>query len=450
VVGVPAGAHRGDPRRSLAVRLPLPSAARPGRRDIFIAPRGVGKSTWHFLIVPLWAAATRRVSFAVAFADSATQAELHLATFKRELDTNDRLRQDYPQLCRPSRKPHGGTVADNRAMIHVASGFAFAARGIDSGNLGMKVGDQRPDLLICDDVEPGSSQYSAYMVEKRLATITDVILPMGSQDARAVLTGTTTMSGSIIHQAVLHAGNVESAPWIQETGFRIHHALPFTDGPDGAPVSVWPERWPTPSLLAQQGSRSFALNFLNQPAALDGQYWVPEDIRIAPLPSISRRIIAVDPAVTTARSSDQTGIAVLSYSASARAACVDHVIGVRLKGEPLRALLIDLLRRFPDTQYVLWERNQGGDSLPHSTLHDFPVEVRTVHNSEKKELRVERALSYYRRRAVTHAESFPQLDAQMTEFPKALHDDLVDAVSLGLDELAATPAQRARLRQGVR
>lgn len=411
-------------------------------RDIYIAPRGTGKSTWFFLVFVAWAAATGRVRFAAAFADSATQAEGHLQTFRTELERNERLREDYPQLCEPAKRGSGATVADNRGMLHCANGFAFAARGIDSGTLGLKVGDSRPDLLIADDIEPGEAQYSVYQMEKRLSTLTDVILPMGAENARTVLVGTVTMSGSIIHQAVQHA--VEPAPWVKDEHFEVHHALPF----DGTGASIWPERWPTKWLHQQEGSKSFAKNFLNSPLTADGEYWTPDDFIIRQLPTASRRILAVDPAVTTAKTSDETAIAVVSYSAYHRAACVDHIEAVRMKGEPLRTRLLAIVERYPDIAELVWERNQGGEALPESVLHDFPVPVRTVHQTERKEFRAERALSYYRRRAIWHAQRFPKLEAQMTEFPRGLHDDMVDVVSLALDQFSAP--RQSTLSQAVR
>ena len=48
------------------------------RRDAWVAPRGVGKSTWLFLIVPLWLAAHGHRHFIAAFANAATQAEVQL------------------------------------------------------------------------------------------------------------------------------------------------------------------------------------------------------------------------------------------------------------------------------------------------------------------------------------------------------------------------------------
>jgi hypothetical protein len=169
-------------------------AADPGRH-VYVAPRGSGKSTVHFLILPLYLAATGRRRFIAAFSESATQAELHLATLKMELARNARLREDYPKLCRAGKMPGGGNVADNQGLRVSADGFAFAARGIDASSLGLKVGDQRPDHLLFDDIEPHASAYSAYQAGKRLATITDAVLPMGSQTCSVTIVGTVTMTG---------------------------------------------------------------------------------------------------------------------------------------------------------------------------------------------------------------------------------------------------------------
>lgn len=404
-------------------------------RDIYIAPRSMGKTTTFFLLAPLYAAAYRHSKFCAAFSDSATQAEGHLRTFRHELDVNTRLLNDFEHL-KPVTRGFANRV-DNTSMLSTRGGFAFAARGISSGNLGMKVGATRPDLIVMDDIERGAENYSAYQAEQRLATVRDVVLPLNDR-ARVVFVGTTTMTGSLIDQAVKHP--VAPAKWIDEEGFQVNHALPF----DAAGESIWPERWSTDYLRSIEGSSSFALNFLNEPRLLDGEYWRADDYLYGDLASVSRRIIAVDPAVTTSKRSDETGVAVVGYSAAARKAVVQECFGVRLKGEPLRRRIMELLGRYPDVAEVLWERNAGGDMMVGSVLHDLPIPVRTVHNSERKEVRVERALSYYRRGAVMHAAKLPALEAQQQEFPRGLHDDLCDVVAMALDYLAAPKKQPLR------
>jgi hypothetical protein len=43
-----------------------------------IAPREMGKSTWHFLILPMWAAAHAHVRFVAAFADTGRMRKCHV------------------------------------------------------------------------------------------------------------------------------------------------------------------------------------------------------------------------------------------------------------------------------------------------------------------------------------------------------------------------------------
>lgn len=415
-------------------------------RDAFVAPREMGKSTWHFLLLPMWAAAHGRIHFAAAFADSGAQAEGHLATFKAELDSNELLRRDFPKLCRPARRPRGSNVSDNRSMLHTVSGFVFAARGIDSGTLGMKVGARRPDLIILDDVEPGESNYSEYQVEKRLGTLTDVVLPLNVR-ARVCLVGTVTMPGSIVHQLVEHEKGAEPAAWVKDENFRVHHALPFVEGEDGERVSVWPEKWPTHYLLGIEHTRSFAKNFRNEPVSTDGAYWTPEHFTYAADPGPTTVcLLSIDPAVTKKATSDYSGFAVVGLvpgaSTSGNRASVMHAERRRATGAALRERALALCERFPQITHLLVETNQGGD-LWREVFHSMPVKVVTKHNTEAKEVRAAAALNRYDRGRVTHTHPMPEAEAEMCAFPKAPHDDVVDAISNGVNRLLPPPKKKS-------
>ncbi|MGH3692578.1 MAG: hypothetical protein ACRDRX_00990 [Pseudonocardiaceae bacterium] len=66
-----------------AKRWIVPDELPSQHRDAYVAPRASGKSTWLFFVLPLRAAAHGWRKFIAAFADSAAQAEMHLASFKR-------------------------------------------------------------------------------------------------------------------------------------------------------------------------------------------------------------------------------------------------------------------------------------------------------------------------------------------------------------------------------
>lgn len=419
------------------------------QRDAWIAPRNTGKTTWWFLILPMWAAAHGHVKFAAAFAAAATQAERHLSTFKRELDGNTLLRRDFPDLCAAAKRPSGANVADTQNMYVAKSGFIFAAHGIDSSSLGLKVEEKRPDLLLCDDIEPDESSYSADLAAKRRTTLVDAIFPLNVY-ARVVICGTVTMPGSIIHQLVKAAKGVHAEDWVREEGIRPHHSLPIVQRADGTERSMWPAKWPMAYLLEIRHTRSYAKNMANDPLAADGALWTPDDFRYPEPPGdlnrfdglnrsdrvdpvtgadpVTRMMLSIDPATTAKKSSDFTGLAVVSWSAHHQRCTVHAATALKVRpGPELRDRVFALLDEFPQIGLILIEVNQGGDTWQ-AILHGMPVKVKTVTQSENKFVRAEGVLSLYERGRVLHVRKLPELEQQMCTFPKGPNDDMVDAV----------------------
>jgi phage terminase large subunit-like protein len=406
----------------------------PGEiREAWVAPRGSGKSSWLFLILPLWALAHGHRSYVMAFTDSGGQGEQHLTSVKGELDGNTLLRRDFPNLCRAAARHRGATVADNRALFIARSGAVFSAKGIDSSSLGAKVGNKRPDLLLFDDVEPDASNYSTYQKEKRLATILNAVLPMNDR-AVVQIVGTTTMTGSIIHDLVktVTLPGEEPAEWITDEGLvtYLYPAIEVLD--DGTERSMWPQRWPLDYLQSIRHTRAYRLNYANDPMAADGDYWGPEDFTYRTPVPLTAQLLSIDPAVTSKKKSDYTALAVIGYSKPRRECMVRYGRAFRISpGEELRRLVLRTLEAFPDISGVVIETNQGGDAW-RAILHGLPVPIKTVHQSEPKEVRAARLLNHYQRRRVVHEQRLHAVEEQMIGFPKAPNDDLVDAVGTGV------------------
>jgi hypothetical protein len=415
-------------------------------RHAFIAPRETGKSTWWFLILPLWAAATGVRRFAVAFAHADSQATGHLSTFKRELDTNALLRADFPELCEPARKPtSGSTLADRQGMLHTSSGFVFAARGVDTASLGLKVGEVRPDLLVFDDIEPDEARYSPLLAEKRLGTIQDALLPLNIR-AAVVMVGTVTMPGSIMHQLVrvAHGGDDPELKWILDEKITPHWHEPILTNPDGSERSMWPEKWPLGWLLSIRHTRSFAKNYLNDPMGRDGDYWTSDDFSYGTLGAEATRwLLQLDPAVTTKGTSDYTGWAVIAYRPTipvrdgakpVMKKPIAEVVAagqIRLTGEPLRQWVLRKLTEYERIKAVRVEVNQGGE-LWYTVLHTLPVKLLVHTSNEAKEVRFSYALDLYQRGHVLHREKLRKCEEQMVSFPNAPYDDIADATVCGV------------------
>lgn len=438
-------------------RIPDPVTGIVQNRDAIIGPRESGKSTWNFLILPMWAMANLHKTFIAAFASAATQAEAHLLTMRNEMDQNSLLQHDFPDLCKPARRRSGGTIADRGGMIHMANGCIFAAKGMDSALLGMKIGAKRPDLLILDDIEPDEANYSADQAVKRLGTVTDAIFPLNFA-ADVVLVGTVTMPGSIMHQCVKAARGVDVADWIADEKIRCHYYPAILTDDDGNEVSIWPGKWPLSWLQSIRHTRSYAKNYDNDPMAREGVYWLREDFRYGDLEGCTRTALFIDPAVTTKKTSDYTGIAVISYKPAktepyltgrkdpiTRAPLVRQRViepsrvvvrysaGVKLTGSHLRDYVVrQILPKFPAIRLLFVESNQGGDMWS-DTFAGIPnVKVQQHNSTTSKEVRFGESLEFWQTGRVLHARRWDTLEEQAVGFPKATYDDVVDAAVSGV------------------
>ena len=414
-------------------------------RDAFIAPRECGKSTWIFLILPMWAAAHGHIKFVAAFSDAASQAETHLMTFKNELDTNEYLKADYPELCTPKIVAGTGrSLANNSWRIVQSNDFIFDANGIDTNSLGKKVFGQRPDLIILDDIEKGEKNYSEYQAGRQMNTVFDDIAPMNIY-ARMILIGTTTMPNSMMDQFRKYSqGEREPAlQWIADQNVDVHYYPAIMTAEDGSERSVWPEKWPIEWLQSQRHLRDFAKNYMNRPVNTDGNFWISEDI-IVDEGDYGNTIISIDPAVTKNKVSDYTGVAVLSRGE-------DDNIYVRdafqLKVSPSElAERIKSLVDIYDPGVIYVETNQGGD-LWKDVFRDIPVKYRSVRQSVSKQIRAGKALNFYQQGKVRHTSHFAVLEEQMYSFPKVSHDDVLDAVVSGILYFLDNKAPRVLSKQ---
>lgn len=421
-------------------------------RDVYIAPRDAGKTTWLYGVLPLWAAAHRHYTFIAAFSDSGAQAEQHLASFRNELENNTLLQIDHPSLCTPKRRDGGVPVANNANQIYQRNEFTFIAKGIDSGALGMKVDTRRPQLIILDDIERGEGTYTPYQAEMRLKTVLDTVLPMNIF-ARIIIVGTVTMNGSIIHQMVKKAiePSEDDPSWIEEENFKIHYHAPIISEDDGRERSMWPTRWPLDFLKSIQHTRSYKKNFENLPVSTDTEYWDDDDFQYGDLHT-SKTGLFIDPATTSKKSSDFTGLAVVGMSPPTesfrlRRCLLKWAKAVKLPPDKLRDLVIQTLNDFPEIGVVVVEVNQGGD-LWYTALHNLPVKLKVITVSEPKDQRASRLLSQYERNRVMHLKRFPNVENQMISYPNSVNDDLIDAVGMGVTYYLGT-GKRSSGRPGI-
>lgn len=413
-------------------------------RHAVLAPRDAGKSTWLFKILPLWALAHGHVKFVAAFTSTGPQAHKWSTNVKRELDNNELLRIDYPDLCTPAiRQSTGRAVMDNQSTYSARSGATLFAAGIDSSNLGLNIDDRRPDLLIFDDIEPDESNYSSYLKQQRLTTLIDTCFGMNLK-AHVMMVGTVTMMGSIFHDLVLRNDGEETDDnkWITEQKINIHHFEPFVTEPDGNRRSVWPFKWTLKFLEGIEHTVSFAKNFLNRPIGMDGAYWTMRDISYGSLECPAIKVLSIDPAVKDKKTNDFTAMSVVAYDPHQITnkgvnGCYEVIEAIEMRvtpGQPFVKRVEGLLAVYPDIHAILIETNQGG-MLWMNLLYDLPVQVWEVTATEHKWVRAAKLLNFYQEGRVTHRRKHVRLERQQLAYPKVMHDDLLDSVGQAVLEL---------------
>lgn len=152
------------------------------RPFVGIWPRGAGKSTSVELAIAALAARERR-SYAIYVGETQEQADDHVANVAGLLESTT-FGEAYPAAASRMMNKYGNSRGWRRNRLRTASGFTLDAIGLDTAARGAKLDEDRPDLIVFDDID-GKLDTSA-TTQKKITTLTHTLLPAAS-DAPAVL-----------------------------------------------------------------------------------------------------------------------------------------------------------------------------------------------------------------------------------------------------------------------
>lgn len=419
-------------------------------RFAFIAPRRAGKTSWLYKIISSWVACHQHRKFFYVVTGTGKQAQRWIVNFKRVVEQNRLIREDYPGLCEPLKRESTGRAFTDDANLYVAkSGFIIGAQGADGNSLGLNVDDERPDFILFDDIEPPGGDYSLLQMTQRLTNVIDGAIPMGQEGAIVIFVGTVLMPGSIMDQLRVYAVQPDPKSWISDLNIRVRHYMPFVDQitkeqtvkstPNSR--SFWPGRHKTAVLLRDQNTRYFATAYANEPLPEDGEYWKNDFIRgTIPADEPTVTFASLDPAVTTKRKSDFSALSVIRFAP--RSGQFEVLYGRAFKlspGAEMPQKVLQVIGYFPEIVGLVVEQNQGGDtwrehygSIPGVTY----IPVHQTSADGNKANRAAKVLRLYDTGKVYHSTEqgadTAQLESEMYSFPKGLHDDLVDSLTTGI------------------
>lgn len=166
-------------------------AEQRGQKICRIAPRGSAKSTLSTLASALKDALEGKEMYQIIISDVQTNANKFLKDIKDEVETNDQLKADYPDACRP-----GATW--QQEAIELANGARIEALSKGGKIRGRRHRQYRPTRIILDDPQSFDDAYSEPQMEKDFHWLMSDVMSVGSPDTNFVVLGTALADMCIV------------------------------------------------------------------------------------------------------------------------------------------------------------------------------------------------------------------------------------------------------------
>lgn len=233
----------------------LEKIIRDGGNEADVLPRGSAKTTWMEIAV-MWAVFAGLRKFVVLVAGTGDMASGMLDSIKAEIETNEELAEDFPEICFPIRELDGIGIRGKSMTLRAqpkdiplnfewkrgkitfpavpdspALGAVIRPVGIEGNLRGLKHKTPdgktiRPDLVLIDDPQTRESASSPHQVRERLNTINGDILG---------LAGPRKKIAAMVAATIIQRNDVAD----QLTDRKL---FPVWQGRRVPMVSVWPVR----------------------------------------------------------------------------------------------------------------------------------------------------------------------------------------------------------------
>ena len=132
--------------------------------------------------------------YGLYISNTQTQADDHVGSISEMLQL-DSFTEKHPLMGQPLVDKFNRSLGWKISRLRTAGGFTVDAVGLDRAMRGAKLGKQRPDFMIFDDID--DEHDSARTVEKKIDTITRKILPAGASNLAVMMTQNLVHPGSI-------------------------------------------------------------------------------------------------------------------------------------------------------------------------------------------------------------------------------------------------------------
>lgn len=397
---------------------------------VVVAFRGSAKSTIMTLSYPIWSIlGKQKKKFVVILGQTQSKAKQYLLNIKRELESNDLLRSDLGPFEEQNDEwgSYSLVIPKYEAKITTAS--------IDQSIRGLRHGQHRPDLIICDDVEDLVSVKTREGRDKIYNWLTGDVIPAGDKGTRLIVLG------NLLHEDSLLMRLKQNITEKQLVGIFKSYPLVTLDD-----QILWPGKFASmadvTALQTMIGNeiawqREYLLRIIPDDDQVIYPEWIQYYDQLPPKNHRAYRGIyaAVDLAISQKESADYT--AVVSAMIFGRA----DKLRIYILPNPIAQKItfpqqIDLLKNYNNTMLTesgdkLFVEGVGyQDALP-QMLETLGVKATAIKPSTDKRTRLALTAPLLQSGKV----KFPRQGAeeiirQITGFGVEKHDDVADAFSM--------------------
>jgi predicted phage terminase large subunit-like protein len=419
------------------------------RNLVIIAFRGSGKSTIINLSYPLWSIlGKQQKKFVLLVGQTQHQARQHLKNIKRELESNDLLRKDLGPFKEDDDWSSSSLLIPKHDARIMAVSMEQSVRGI-------RHNQYRPDLIICDDIENTSSVKTREGRNKTYDWLTSEVIPAGDKNTRLVMIGNLLHEDSVIMRMKEKIKKKEmSGVW--KAYPIVRNSKPLWSGKFSDKKSIKEEKQRVANYISWM--REYELKIVPD----DGQIVLSEDIHYYDhLPEENHcedddngiyfrfAAIGTDVAIGQKKSADYTAFVPMKVFKVGKKKIIyilPHIINARFdfsgSKENLKALA-QTIHNHPKS-VKLYTEEVGYQKVFTQEMKKDSYTTKPINIVGDKRSRLSAAHHYIKTGHVLFPrKGCEQLIQQIMGFGVEKHDDLVDALTIAVNEIMAQNEPRA-------
>lgn len=367
---------------------------------------------------------TEERRYALYLRETQEQADKSVDNIAALLESSS-VRKHYPEHAKRMVGLYGRSKGWRRNRLRTAGGFTVDAIGLDTAARGAKVEEDRPDLIIIDDVDGKHDSIKATL--KKLATIKTTILPAGSTDVAVLGIQNLIIPHGVFsrladNRADFLLDRYVSGPYPAINNLRVEKVFWPEWGKLRAVIKSGEPSWQGQDIDACQqemdtiGLAAFLEENQHEVFEVAGALWskyMLNESRVGEAPPCKRIVVGVDPS----GGGDEVGIVVEGVGYD------DHVYTLADRSCPAELgplfwgkAVVDAYWDF-EADNVVAEVNFGGDLVKSNVrVVDPSVPVKKVRASRGKAVRAEPVASLTEDLEHHMVGTFPELEIEMTSW----------------------------------